>query len=148
MTTENNQSISDNPDLTEAFKELLKNSDVSGIEDVIKKLNTMADSKRKAEYTTLYEEFQERVVALGFATVQDFIVAIEAQGIIKPSRTQRRKVKNRYQDPDNLSDTWTGRGKQPNWLQAHIANGRTLEEFEIKEVKEPEDTETQSEENA
>lgn len=131
MTTDTNQPSADNPDLTETFKELLKNSDVTGIEDVIKKLNTMADVKRKEEYSALYEEFQERVVALGFPNVQDFIVAIEAQGIIKPSRTQRRKVKVRYQDPDNKNNTWTGRGKQPNWLQAHIANGRSIEEFEV-----------------
>ncbi|MDK2030658.1 hypothetical protein N5F09_27205, partial [Klebsiella pneumoniae] len=75
MTNDTNQPTADNPDLTETFKELLKNSDVTGIEDVIKKLNTMADAKRKAEYSVVYEEFQERVVALGFATVQDFIVA-------------------------------------------------------------------------
>ena len=91
MTNDTNQSTADNPDLTVTFKELLKNSDVTGIEDVIKQLNTMADVKRKAEYSVVYGEFQERVAALGFANVQDFIVAIEAQGIIKPSRTQRRR---------------------------------------------------------
>lgn len=145
MTNDTNQPTADNPDLTETFKELLKNSDVTGIEDVIKQLNTMADVKRKAEYSVVYGEFQERVVALGFATVQDFIVAIEAQGIIKPSRTQRRKVKIRYRDPDNTKDTWTGRGKQPNWLQAHIANGRSIEEFEVKDSEESEpETESQA----
>lgn len=145
MTNDTNQPTADNPDLTETFKELLKNSDVTGIEDVIKKLNTMADVKRKAEYSVVYGEFQERVVALGFATVQDFIVAIEVQGIIKPSRTQRRKVKIRYRDPDNTKDTWTGRGKQPNWLQAHIANGRSIEEFEVKDSEESEpETESQA----
>lgn len=147
MTTDTNQPSADNPDFTETFKELLKNSDVNGIEDVIKKLNMMADVKRKEEYSALYEEFQERVVALGFTNVQEFIVAIEAQGIIKPSRTQRRKVKIRFKDPENPNNTWTGRGKQPNWLQAYIADGRSIEEFAVPETDEAE-TDPETEEKA
>lgn len=147
MTNDTNQSTTDNPDLTETFKELLKDSDVSSIEDVIKNLNTMADVKRKAEFSALYEEFQERVAAFGFSSVQDFIVAIETQGIIKPSSKPRRRVKVRFQDPDNLSNTWTGRGKQPNWLQAHLGNGRSLEEFEVKDTDQAE-SRAESETNA
>ncbi|BBL22386.1 MULTISPECIES: H-NS histone family protein [Acinetobacter] len=147
MSIDANQLIAENPDLTETFKDLLKNSDVTSIEDVIKNLNMMADVKRKEEYATLYHEFQDRVVALGFLTVQDFITAIEAQGIIKPSRTSRRKVKIRFRDTENENNTWTGRGKQPKWLQAHIENGRQLEEFEVKEPEESE-SETESEAKA
>ena len=139
MTIDTNQLIAENPDLAEKFKDLLKNSDVTSIEGVIKNLNMMADVKRKEEYATLYHEFQDRVVALGFNTVQDFITAIEAQGIIKPSRNSRRKVKIRFRDTENENNTWTGRGKQPKWLQAHVENGRDIKEFEVAESPESEE---------
>jgi len=31
----------------------------------------------------------------------------------------------------NPAETWSGRGKRPNWLKAQLAAGRTLEEFRI-----------------
>ena len=42
------------------------------------------------------------------------------------------KVAPKYRNPDNSSETWTGRGKQPRWLAAHTGQGRKLEEFLIK----------------
>jgi DNA-binding protein H-NS len=41
------------------------------------------------------------------------------------------KVAPKYRNPDNSSETWTGRGKQPRWLAAHTAQGRALGEFLI-----------------
>jgi DNA-binding protein H-NS len=42
------------------------------------------------------------------------------------------KVAPKYRNPASPKDTWTGRGKQPRWLAAEIANGRKVEEFLIK----------------
>lgn len=41
------------------------------------------------------------------------------------------KVAPKYRNPDNHSQTWAARGKQPRWLAAEIAKGRKLEEFAI-----------------
>lgn len=41
--------------------------------------------------------------------------------------------KPRYQDPANQFQTWTGRGKRPNWLKQYLEAGRSLEEFKIPE---------------
>lgn len=40
------------------------------------------------------------------------------------------KVAAKYRDPASGA-TWTGRGLKPKWLQAAIAEGKTLEEFKI-----------------
>lgn len=37
----------------------------------------------------------------------------------------------RYAKPDDPSVTWTGRGRNPNWVKAHLAAGRPLEELAI-----------------
>jgi len=42
------------------------------------------------------------------------------------------KVPPKYRNPANPAETWTGRGKQPRWLAAQVANGRKLEDFLIK----------------
>lgn len=54
-------------------------------------------------------------------------------------RTQKRrkypKVFPRYRNPDNHSETWSGRGKQPRWLAAALTRGRAIEEFKISDVE-------------
>jgi DNA-binding protein H-NS len=41
------------------------------------------------------------------------------------------KVAPKYMNPDNKSETWTGRGRQPRWLVAKLAKGAKLEQFMI-----------------
>ncbi len=44
------------------------------------------------------------------------------------------KVAPKYRNPANKTETWTGRGKQPRWLAAEIANGKQLESFLINKA--------------
>jgi len=48
----------------------------------------------------------------------------------KPAR-KGKKVAAKYRNPDNESQTWTGRGVAPKWMQALIAAGRDKSEFLI-----------------
>ena len=43
----------------------------------------------------------------------------------------RKPVPIRYRDDEG--NTWTGRGKQPNWLRAHVEAGHDIEEFRVHE---------------
>src|SRR5918912_476747 len=43
----------------------------------------------------------------------------------------RAKVAPKYRNPDNPAETWTGRGRQPRWVQAALSGGRSLGEFAI-----------------
>jgi DNA-binding protein H-NS len=48
---------------------------------------------------------------------------------------ERRKyprVFPKYRNPDEPSETWSGRGKQPRWLAAALKTGRSIEEFVIQ----------------
>lgn len=38
----------------------------------------------------------------------------------------------KYANPENPSDTWTGRGRKPKWLEERLAAGDDQEEFLIK----------------
>jgi len=37
----------------------------------------------------------------------------------------------KYVNPDNKSETWTGRGRKPNWLVAKLSKGAKLTDFAI-----------------
>ena len=37
----------------------------------------------------------------------------------------------KYANPDDRSQTWTGRGRKPNWLIAKVKKGTKLEQLEI-----------------
>jgi DNA-binding protein H-NS len=41
------------------------------------------------------------------------------------------KVLPKYQNPKNPAETWSGRGKQPHWVQAQLKAGKRLEHFLI-----------------
>ena len=37
----------------------------------------------------------------------------------------------KYANPDNKSETWTGRGRKPNWVVGRLRKGAKLADFEI-----------------
>ena len=42
-----------------------------------------------------------------------------------------RTVAPKYANPENPSETWTGRGRKPNWLTAKLGRGVSIEKFLI-----------------
>ncbi len=43
-----------------------------------------------------------------------------------------RKVKPKYRNPGNRSETWTGRGRMPHWMAGMVKKGKKPEDFLIK----------------
>jgi DNA-binding protein H-NS len=43
-------------------------------------------------------------------------------------RRARAKVAPKYRDPDNRSNTWTGRGRMPRWMVAATKGGKAKKE--------------------
>ncbi len=41
-------------------------------------------------------------------------------------------VPPKYRNPDQPSETWAGRGKQPRWLVKQLKSGRRIEDFSIR----------------
>ncbi|QHO77808.1 histidinol phosphate phosphatase [Bradyrhizobium sp. CCBAU 051011] len=37
----------------------------------------------------------------------------------------------KYRNPDQPSETWTGRGKQPRWLVAQLKLGKRIDDFRV-----------------
>ncbi len=49
----------------------------------------------------------------------------------KPGARKGQKVAPKYSNPADVSQTWTGRGRQPAWVAAHVAAGNTLDSLLI-----------------
>jgi len=41
-------------------------------------------------------------------------------------------VSPKYRNPDQPSETWAGRGRQPRWLIAQLRSGKRIDDFRIK----------------
>ena len=61
----------------------------------------------------------------------------EPAQVERSSAQERRRyprVLPKYQNPDEPSETWSGRGKQPRWLAQALKTGHTIDEFVIAEA--------------
>ena len=59
----------------------------------------------------------------------------ERQKLLQTPVSERRPyppVPPKYRNPDQPSETWAGRGKQPRWLVAQLRSGRRIEDFSIR----------------
>lgn len=54
--------------------------------------------------------------------------------VAKPKKKAAKKppAASKYQHPDDPSKTWTGKGRQPNWIKEAEAVGKSRDEFLIK----------------
>ena len=41
-------------------------------------------------------------------------------------------VPPKYRNPDQPSETWAGRGKQPRWLVAQLRSGKRIDDFRLQ----------------
>lgn len=47
------------------------------------------------------------------------------------ARGRGKTVAAKFVNPDNRSETWTGRGRKPNWLVAKLSKGAKIDDFAI-----------------
>jgi DNA-binding protein H-NS len=77
-------------------------------------------------------ELEKRLAQLRYE--KDMPSAALADGKLENVAGERRKyprVFPKYQNPNEPSETWSGRGKQPRWLASALKTGRKIEEFVI-----------------
>jgi DNA-binding protein H-NS len=75
-----------------------------------------------------------RKIAEEKAKLEERLRKLPAPNVVKLESVRRPypPVVPKYQNPDNPSVTWSGRGKQPLWLQAQLREGKKLEQFLIR----------------
>jgi DNA-binding protein H-NS len=62
------------------------------------------------------------------------LVLLNSRPISSTTGQKRRSypvVQPRYCNPENPSETWSGRGNQPRWVRMQLSLGKQLEDFRI-----------------
>lgn len=78
--------------------------------------------------------FEERKRRAAMAALED---AAREHGFslneLTGAKTARRggKVAPKYANPADASQTWTGRGRRPLWIQAALDSGKSLSDLEL-----------------
>jgi DNA-binding protein H-NS len=101
---------------------------------------TLIAEKETGEKVALAAEIERITKEWGFA-VSDILplfpglpvaqVSSMSKGKGKKSKGGRGIVAPKYRNPADPSQTWSGRGRQPVWLVAHLANGGTVDSVAI-----------------
>ena len=93
--------------------------DLQELELKIKKAKASVQDRTRTE---LREKLEAIAAAAGFK-IGDLFGGRGGKG---------RKVAAKYVNPDDASETWTGRGRKPRWLTAKLKDGDKIEKFLIK----------------
>lgn len=92
------------------------------------------EKRRAQERALVREELAALARARGF-NLEDLLASPEFTGepaaMADPGRTQRRPAPVKYRHPLQAELAWSGRGKTPRWINAWMAEGRTMEELAV-----------------
>jgi DNA-binding protein H-NS len=94
------------------------------LETRVKKAIAMARDRDRME---LKRKMSEMAETHGFSVGELFGAGRGGRGAGKGKSVGIAK----YANPENKSDTWTGRGRKPNWLVDRLKKGSKLSDFAI-----------------
>ena len=94
--------------------------------DKLSKLREQVESLLNAKVAEERRVVQDRLNEL------DRMVGTGARTKTTGGRGSRGAVAPKYRNPDNLAETWAGRGLKPRWLSAALKAGAKLEDFSIE----------------
>lgn len=110
----------DKVDLTKLEDEELK--------DLIKRVEKEQDDRSEQHFEKVKNDIKASAASIGM-TPEEVVMRIQRGG---KGRMTRKALQNiRYRNPKNPMETWTGRGKRPNWLVKKLEDGAKLEDFKI-----------------
>ena len=94
--------------------------DIKTLEQKLQKAKAQAhDRERKA----LKVKIDKIISGTGFTIFEIYGVATKRRG--------KSISVAKYANPDDVSDTWTGRGRKPNWVLARLKKGGKLDDYAI-----------------
>ncbi len=85
---------------------------------------------KKAEALKNAKAEIEKIAASTGMSVEELLGLSGKPG--KKAGAAKKPVANKYRNPKDHTQTWTGRGKRPKWLQEMLDNGGKLENFLLR----------------
>jgi DNA-binding protein H-NS len=107
----------------------LSKMSVAELKKLADEATSMISTRHQDEIRAGYEQVESIAAGLGLSVEE--LVAQGSDLVATRKPTTRKPVEPRYRNPANADETWTGRGKQPRWLAAKVAEGAQLADFLI-----------------
>jgi DNA-binding protein H-NS len=94
------------------------------------------------ELWALYEKITASLIARLTADIRTCEKRLkQLNGLVRTRRVRKTTgrrfyptVAPKFRNPDQPSQTWAGRGKQPRWLTAHLSSGKRIDDFRIEQA--------------
>jgi DNA-binding protein H-NS len=80
---------------------------------------------------TLYEQISELLTEKLTHERQRLIDRLKQLERPAPGHRSYPRVRPRYRNPDDPTETWAGRGRRPRWLATQLRLGRRMDDFKI-----------------
>jgi len=110
----------------------MANIDLSGYNlDELKRLQQDVENAIKGRQQHDVQRARDQILAIA----KDAGISIEELVAVSAKKVKKgngRKVLPQYQNPTDLSQTWTGRGRKPKWITDALTSGLTLDQFRMK----------------
>jgi len=100
----------------------------------LEKLDLKELKQLQKDVTVAVEQYKDRERRKALAEVEAFA---RERGLTPADlsdislKRSRKPAAAKYANPADPSQTWTGRGRQPRWAVAALAEGKTLEDLKI-----------------
>lgn len=104
----------------------IENLSTEEINDLLGRLQSEKSDRRDIEKLELIDDIKRK------AEILDIPLEEIAEELMKGKKRKKSKVMPKYKNPHNENETWTGRGRAPQWMQKLLDQGRNKEEFLIQ----------------
>jgi DNA-binding protein H-NS len=94
--------------------------------DLEAKIEKAIANARDRERGEIKQKIEAILQASGFSISELFGVGRTGNS------TKGRAVAVKFVNPENRSETWTGRGRKPRWLTAKLDKGAKMEDFAVR----------------
>jgi DNA-binding protein H-NS len=98
---------------------------------VIAEAQRLKEERRKAKREEFLAAIRRKADEYG-VDIDEVVRALQKKERRAPAADRRATVAPKYRNPQNPSETWSGRGVKPKWMQALLANGAKPEQFLIE----------------
>lgn len=96
----------------------ISNLSVAELEALRGSIENVIVNRRQTELVTLRKSIEDMVEEAGF-TLEE---------VMQASTSKKRTVAPKYQNPEDPSQTWSGRGRKPGWVEELLAAGGSLDD--------------------
>jgi len=99
--------------------------------NIDKALERLAATEKKEALAAAEKAARSFGYSLSDLTGDKKVVAAVQAPAKKKNNDGRAKVAPKFRNPDNPDETWSGRGRPPGWMAAHLAAGGRKDDLAI-----------------